>query len=574
MVKLFLTIEKLWKLNLLSKLPSNHRTFKAYWPFDDAKNNLSSDYKGRWNANLIGGVNLLNGKLGKALFFDGTTGYIKTDLSPSQIGITQNNQRTISFWIWVDPIQYNGFGGAYGYGLINSAETDDSFWGLRSFNQNEFSSFVSEHGNWNFPVDHTVSVKNQWNHISHIYDGSDILIYLNGDEVARNQRSEIKTTNGNELEIGRLHGEANTYFKGGIDELRIYNIALNQDEVIAVSTGSDLSSQTIYKQFQLNIEGDLQFSSLDGLPQGLTYDENTQLITGIPQESGVFDVDVTASNQAGESKSTIRIVVQKSEPVLASNSPKNITSTSAQAVAQVLSDGGEPLELTLFWGNNNGLDRPEDWDNSYVLEENSTEGIIRQEVFGLEKNSTYFYRWAGKNTVSSTIWSQPSLDGLIHWWSFDRIEDNKVIDEVGERHASMIDMNEGSRVFARKNKGIYFNDNLSSSIRVDNSHGLLEASPRTVSMWINTADANATLLDWGSNGSGEAWTMSLQDGQFSIAVGPEEIIQTENTLNNSSWQHLVAVLPNGSNLLSEVQVYINGEFSPPLHMVQLMLKVL
>ena len=133
-------------------------------------------------------------------------------------------------------------------------------------------------------------------------------------------------------------------------------------------------------------------------------------------------------------------------------------------MAQVLSDGGEPLELTLFWGNNNGLDRPEDWDYSYVLEENSTEGIIRQEVFGLEKNSTYFYRWAGKNTVSSTIWSQPSLDGLIHWWSFDKIEDNKVIDEVGERHASMIDMNEGSRVFARKNKGIYFNDNLSSSI--------------------------------------------------------------------------------------------------------------
>ena len=83
-------------------------------------------------------------------------------------------------------------------------------------------------------------------------------------------------------------------------------------------------------------------------------------------------------------------------------------------------------------------------------------------------------------------------------------------------------------------------------------------------MWINTADANATLLDWGSNGSGEAWTMSLQDGQFSIAVGPEEIIQTESTLNNSSWQHLVAVLPNGSNLLSEVQVYVNGEFSPPL----------
>ena len=64
----------------------------------------------------------------------------------------------------------------------------------------------------------------------------------------------------------------------------------------------------------------------------------------------------------------------------------------------------------------------------------------------------------------------------------------------------MTGMNEGSEVFGHKGKALYFTSNPAESIQTPNFKGITGNNPRTISLWIHTADQNATLLDFGGEG--------------------------------------------------------------------------
>jgi Concanavalin A-like lectin/glucanases superfamily len=73
---------------------------------------------------------------------------------------------------------------------------------------------------------------NAWSHLVSTYDGSNQRIYLNGTLIsARAQSGQIKQS-ANPLRIGgnAVWGE---YFKGTIDEVRLYNCALTATEISA-----------------------------------------------------------------------------------------------------------------------------------------------------------------------------------------------------------------------------------------------------------------------------------------------------------------------------------------------------
>jgi hypothetical protein len=73
---------------------------------------------------------------------------------------------------------------------------------------------------------------NQWSHIAVVYSGSDTQFYLNG--VLRWSRGSASTGyNGSaQMKIGRSDfGSGSSYFPGLIDDVRVYNRALNADEI-------------------------------------------------------------------------------------------------------------------------------------------------------------------------------------------------------------------------------------------------------------------------------------------------------------------------------------------------------
>jgi uncharacterized protein (TIGR02145 family) len=68
---------------------------------------------------------------------------------------------------------------------------------------------------------------NQWQHVAGVYDGATLKIYRNG--VLLNTKTQTGTINvsSNPIEIGRNNQYTDRYFTGNIDEVRIFNVALN-----------------------------------------------------------------------------------------------------------------------------------------------------------------------------------------------------------------------------------------------------------------------------------------------------------------------------------------------------------
>jgi hypothetical protein len=82
-----------------------------------------------------------------------------------------------------------------------------------------------------------------WSHLAATYDGSAIRLYVNGVQIASQAQVGAVTTSTAPLRIGGNSVWPNEFFKGVIDEVRVYNRALdaaaiNADMVAAIGGGS------------------------------------------------------------------------------------------------------------------------------------------------------------------------------------------------------------------------------------------------------------------------------------------------------------------------------------------------
>ena len=160
---------------------------------------------------------------------------------------------------------------------------------------------------------------------------------------------------------------------------------------------------------------------------GLIVDSLNGEVYGLAQKWN-FRLECNCIESSGKTTKVIQLKVNKTPPSLASSAPKNLSSTTARFAGRMISDGGEPANLSLFWGENDGgsnmLTDPLDaskWDYRIDLNDSFSTGGFNYFVDGLEKNQTYYYRWMGGNSVSPQVWSTPTEDGLIQWWKLMRM---------------------------------------------------------------------------------------------------------------------------------------------------------
>lgn len=71
----------------------------------------------------------------------------------------------------------------------------------------------------------------KWNHIALIWNGNNIILYINGVEVNRKVQDRNAQIVSKEVEIGRAFSSNSYVWDGGIDDVRIYNRALSVDEI-------------------------------------------------------------------------------------------------------------------------------------------------------------------------------------------------------------------------------------------------------------------------------------------------------------------------------------------------------
>ena len=205
----------------------------AEWHFDEGAGNVVKDSSGNDNDGIIYGAIWVDGKFGKALYFDGQDDYVEVPDSSSL-----NPTEQIAIESWYKPLSFMGAGNEpivdksytshnppyYQYLLGVTGDGYPNVPASFSFSSSINNQAISTHtgqGFWKI---------GQWYHIIGIYDSTSVKLYVNGELISSKPASGALNNFGTKLRIG-TYVNFNAFLHGTIDEIRIYNRALSPEEV-------------------------------------------------------------------------------------------------------------------------------------------------------------------------------------------------------------------------------------------------------------------------------------------------------------------------------------------------------
>ena len=199
----------------------------GYWSFDEAGGGVAGDASGNGNDGTIHGAAFVKSPKGHALGFDGADDFVACAASKS----LQQLERAGTIAFWFKPEEFRG-------GLVNWST------GRGWPDQRLVISYKVYHGATDFIQASADSrrhrerrlawpAKNAWNHVAVTFDGGTVCYYLDG--ILRNvfYQDARPMIAGVPLWFGRNAGLGPAYFKGAMDEVRIYKRMLSSLEVLA-----------------------------------------------------------------------------------------------------------------------------------------------------------------------------------------------------------------------------------------------------------------------------------------------------------------------------------------------------
>jgi hypothetical protein len=199
--------------------PANNLGLVGYWSFNEATGTIAHDFSGSGNnGTLTNGAAWASGKLGSALNFNGSNGYVDVG---SSVPFDSNNW-TLS--LWADASNVNG---TY-QRLLSYYNNGPTIWEIAGSG----ALSIVHDGTIDFDMGITLT-NNSWTHIVVTRQGSTIIAYKDGIQTAQNTSFSVTFTNDTSVRIGYATSFDNPY-SGSLDDVRIYNRALSAAEVQAL----------------------------------------------------------------------------------------------------------------------------------------------------------------------------------------------------------------------------------------------------------------------------------------------------------------------------------------------------
>jgi hypothetical protein len=192
--------------------------------FDEGSGDVAEDLSGNGHDGIIDNPMWVDGKFGKALHFDGAgSGTFVTVESTDALNV---NECTFMAWInaetWdgtrqiVGKSVHGGCSGRGPYGLFS----ERGVFKLR---------FETESGRADINADLPDTEK--WLHVAFTNDGEMATIYVDGEIIAEGEIPGTLNTIEDPLRIAQDCERPNNVFAGIIDEVRLWNRALSQDDI-------------------------------------------------------------------------------------------------------------------------------------------------------------------------------------------------------------------------------------------------------------------------------------------------------------------------------------------------------
>ena len=198
----------------------------GYWKFEEGSGATAEDSSGNnRSVQLLGSPTWVNGRSGKALQFNGTSGYGETNYTAAL------PQWTVSTWAKADAAP----GNAKDAGPVMKQEnfiiswdhTADAFRGAAALRVG---------GAW-YPASFGALNGGQWYHLVATYDGETLKAYRDGTLVTSNpDPSGSADSSASSMKLGR-HATDAQYFAGLVDETRVYSRAISAGEVSQLFAG-------------------------------------------------------------------------------------------------------------------------------------------------------------------------------------------------------------------------------------------------------------------------------------------------------------------------------------------------
>ena len=273
----------------------------GWWPLNEGVSTLAHDISVYENngtlTNMDSATDWVAGKRGRALDFDGSNDYIQIPYS-SSLAPTQY----ISFGTWFNSRDTTG-----SQRVISKTETG----GYQiSLNENGVCSnstlcAVAYIGGAYRALNYSLSniSTNTWYHVFATYDGATFKMYLNGQQInSLSISGSIQYSTSNTLCIGSEPGavcNAGGYFKGKIDDVRIYNRALSATEVLGIYKSGETTKKTVSQNGLLawwKFDDGTSTKATDFSGNG-----NTGTFTGSPSwVTGKFGSAISTNNTSGD----------------------------------------------------------------------------------------------------------------------------------------------------------------------------------------------------------------------------------------------------------------------------------
>ncbi len=194
----------------------------AAYSFDKSEGEVAEDLAGEHDGALEG-TEWVKGKYGSAVYLDGSDDYVEIPDNPE---LQLREEFTLEAWVRPDRKEDNEVviskeaSGSYSYQLFAGGEEDgvpEGFLGYEPEGSEEVQAKASLQ-------------PKTWNHLALTYDGANLRLYVNGELVDTELSSPGQASVG-PLILGGNDGEE--FFKGRIDEVRVYERALDAGEVAA-----------------------------------------------------------------------------------------------------------------------------------------------------------------------------------------------------------------------------------------------------------------------------------------------------------------------------------------------------
>lgn len=213
------------------KIPTDSNLV-GYWPFDGNANDMAGTNHGTLNGNVTLTTDR-KGNANSAYQFNGSSGdYIKC-VSP---GITGTGARTFSFWAMGDALSASEDQTILAYGGPTTASGSRFEIALNA------GKLICDISISNLKKSSALITNDQWNFYTIVFAGgtgknllNNVRFYVNGgflSSVTDSNHTEvaINTSTGNTIYFGTLYN-TQRWFKGAIDEVRMYDRALTGAEV-------------------------------------------------------------------------------------------------------------------------------------------------------------------------------------------------------------------------------------------------------------------------------------------------------------------------------------------------------